>query len=335
MGIIRSQYPGKCRVCGNPYAIGDRVYWKRGVKGASHESCFNRPVPALDRPTPAKPATAKADAKLQWTLDFSELKAITEEAIKTGIYPISPNSKNSHNTFTSCVKPTSWHGYTQGQLIEWLRDGYSAPGLTIGDFTPPLREKRRIRFAEDGDEFHLDRAYSGFDEYMSEWTKREAIPGCLFEAEITFSATTSSAVIAAYNAWLCRAVYALEAAGIDAEVRVNFTSSGVFEKARGVKTTSVRVKRENETTDFRGWSAMLSPAALRTFGFLCDVLHAEHLNSDTTYGLGSGHGKQWVVSADAETRTISVECPYSGASFFPEEQMTNQLREALETIKGN
>lgn len=46
MPVLASKYAGKCRKCGNPYAIGDRIFWLPGEK-AVHEGCSNTPLPKI------------------------------------------------------------------------------------------------------------------------------------------------------------------------------------------------------------------------------------------------------------------------------------------------
>jgi hypothetical protein len=33
-----SKYPGKCRICGKPYRVGDEINWSK-EDGASHPAC--------------------------------------------------------------------------------------------------------------------------------------------------------------------------------------------------------------------------------------------------------------------------------------------------------
>jgi len=75
-------------------------------------------------------------------------------------------------------RSSGFYGYTTGQLKRWVTEGYSTDVIQgLQEFIPPVREKRRLQFLEEGDELHLDIAWSGSDNYFSEWTKREVIPG--------------------------------------------------------------------------------------------------------------------------------------------------------------
>lgn len=44
MKLITSRYPSRCRVCGNPIAAGDSVWWERGSKPAC-DPCVSTPNP--------------------------------------------------------------------------------------------------------------------------------------------------------------------------------------------------------------------------------------------------------------------------------------------------
>lgn len=39
MALFSSKFPGKCLTCDKPYAQGDKIFWKRGMKSAQHALC--------------------------------------------------------------------------------------------------------------------------------------------------------------------------------------------------------------------------------------------------------------------------------------------------------
>jgi hypothetical protein len=49
-----SQFDGKCRTCGKPYAKGDEIYWNK-LEGAHHLECKPTALPDTDE-TPAQVA---------------------------------------------------------------------------------------------------------------------------------------------------------------------------------------------------------------------------------------------------------------------------------------
>jgi hypothetical protein len=237
----------------------------------------------------------------------------------------------------------SFSGTTLGQIQRWLSEGYQTEvirGLT--EFVPPIREKRKLRFNEEGDEFHFDIAASGGDSYMSEWTKREVIPGVALECAIMFSASTNAEIVAQYQSWICKIAYSLESSGIDCQITLDFPSwNQADERYRKESGTGrlfhniVRVKKENEASDFLSWSAMLSPAALRNFGFALMDAHCDSIGERISGSKGRGvPEKQWGCRYNAERRVIQISNQYMHPYDFPSDEMTRQFRDCLKEMQG-
>jgi hypothetical protein len=95
------------------------------------------------------------------------------------------------------------------------------------------------------------------------------------------------------------------------------------------------VKKENEISDFKSWSPMVSPASLRCFGFGAICLHANEIDGTPsgTMGRGVPERSQWNLVWNPERRVLVVENAYSARS-FPESQMTADLKSALHKISG-
>jgi hypothetical protein len=268
-------------------------------------------------------------------MDWSELRKLVEASVNDSDTNFLKRSHNREKFADHTQEVGSFHGYTRNQLKEWLREGYRTSAIeNLGDFSPPLREKRRYIFQEEGEEIFVDRALSGEDNFMGDWTQRDRIPGVAIEAEIMFSASTRAEVVNAYNAWLCKAVFALESAGIDCQVTLKFSSQNAI-KSGEMAHTIVRVKQENESADFMTFSPMLSPGALRTFGFSAMVCHAESRNMDIGTGFGRGHnGGGWEVEWDNDSRILKIGCPYMQPASFPSESMDAKFRVALKAMAG-
>ena len=81
------------------------------------------------------------------------------------------------------------------------------------------------------------------------------------------------------------------------------------------------VKRESETADLNSWSAMLSPACYRTYGFLAKVLHGSARGKHVSGAIGRGHDRrEWRVFYDPENGMIRADAPYvctGSNSVFP------------------
>lgn len=349
---MESRYNGRCKSCKSRYSVGDSIFWSRQT-GALCKDCGEsgnlpkgkteaRPRAKSDTP---KEKTSTRNANLPsvtergrdsyFTIDWNDLREIVRTASFNAEVPSCSIAENvemilSHTT----DEISSWHGYSVGQLQRWLTEGYSDGTIHgLGDFDPPLREKRRYVYAEEGEEILLDRALSGDDDYFGGYTPKDIIPGVAVEAEIMFASSVSAEIVNSWNRFICRAVLTLETAGIDAQVTLKFSSNNACGNGKQAHSI-VRVKKENEATDFQSFSAMLSPAALRTFGFTALVLQSEQSGLPITYGIGHGHnGTEWKIAWNPERRILEFHCPYIPRGSFPEDDMQRQLRDALHEMK--
>jgi hypothetical protein len=337
-----SRFNSRCKICGKEIRVGDTILWSKasGNVCLDHGSPDPKPdtraagtdFPATTRPvqTDLPSAPKPENNHYEWTIDWADLKQLARETFEGKVPAM--NRANAQNFESMLVKPReSWNGFTRGELQRWVTEGFETEILTgMTEFTPPLREKRRLRFVEEGDEFQADLAMAGDENFMTEWTKREVIPGVSLDCVVTFSAFVSPQVVNAYNAWICQTVYSLEMAGIDCEVTLTNSAIGTFREAPEghVCDTRVKVKKENEITDFHSFSAMISPAAMRGFLFAAKSLHAESRGMTVTSGLGRPNSKAFDVKYDPDTRRIVVTCE-GGASSFPREEMTTKFHAAL------
>lgn len=317
---MRLRYPAYCRSCRKRIPAGAYAVWLGKGRGAKHVDCNAGTVPA---------ATAEMKA---YSVDFSEVKD-TYLAIADG----KTNSviRNSENRMIAKRWPEShwtnggWSGATSEEMRKWLASGY--PVSTIEGINPDLvhpRKRRRLLFQEDG-ELQLDLALSGFDYPFIEWEKRETKPGMSCEIEVDFNANVDARIISQYEIWIARALQTLEISGYDLEVNLKITTDDSFPALPGKGEILIRVKRENEATDFAAWSAMFSPGGFRHLGFTSIVMAAEHFKTYTTIGLGSAspHGK-WEVWLDREARKLKMGVPLNPTE-FPEAQMTAMLQAVL------
>jgi len=267
-----------------------------------------------------------------WRIDWADLKKFALDVWTSKKIPEGFRAQNVSMLKRYLLTESSWAGHTMGQAERWMHEGYITDALQgIEDFNPPIREKRRLQFLEEGDEFHLDLAHAGDENYMSSWTKRQVIAGIKVELQPWFSAFVPAEVVNKFNAWTNKMIYALDSAGVDAEISYVFKGNTGF----GNHYTEIRLKKENELTDFVAISPMLSPAAFRTLGHTALTLHAEAFGKDAaSYGSSGGGGQPWGVAVAEDKRSIIVTTP-SNASSFPEAEMTEKLRLALkEIMKG-
>jgi hypothetical protein len=195
----------------------------------------------------------------------------------------------------------------------------------------PIRERRRLQYLEEGEEIHVDMALSGEDNIFSEWTKREVIPGLAIEIEMGFRGSVKANTITDYFAFVCRAVYALEAAGVDCEITLTQSSERMFYRGNQRTKVVVIVKRENEALDFASWSCLVSPAGKRTFTFALQALACEAVGKGISSSYGGSTSARFGVNYNKETGTLRFSTDASGQS-FPEARMQEELTTALKEI---
>ncbi|HEU4772540.1 MAG TPA: hypothetical protein VFS68_10330 [Candidatus Udaeobacter sp.] len=355
---MASRFKGRCKRCGTTFSVGTEIYWSKPT-GASCIDCAGngtkteekkperkprsegKSAPKRTKPSSnqALPGTVQSGRDSFQTLEWRELREIVAEALETGKVTSMKRQHNRDEILKHSTQSGSWHGFDAGQLKRWIREGYDSDAIRgLGEFNPPLREKPVYQYVEDGEEIIVDRALCGDDEYMAEWTPKENIPGVAIEAEIMFASSVSAEVVNAYNVFICRSLLTLEAEGIDCQVTLKFSSDEAAEGTGKFLHSIVRVKKENEATDFRAFSAMISPAALRCFGFAALVAHADSLDTDADWALGRGNRRstEWRIDWNPDRRVLEFQCPYIPRDRkFPEDHMQRELREALHAMKTN
>lgn len=340
MRRMQARYSGYCRKCKQRISVGQPIVY--GGKGNTfHAACYDG-LPDDEKQEIASPSPRKAAAprpkvsdveKNVFSIDWSDLKQKMLAAFE-GNFRSFPN--HERHVKSHLVNPSQgWQGVSGDDCKRWLVKGYETDAIKgLGDFSPPLREKRKYRYAEEGDEFHYDLAASGDEKFMGIWTKRDSIPGAAVQIALGFNAGVPARILNEYAAWICKAIYALDLAGIDSEISIHHTADGMMNKP-GTTDTRIRVKKENEVVDFHSFSGMFSPAQFRSYMFCAFYLHCE--SEKTTVSAGHGHARrffrEWGVRWDAESQKLFIDCDYDG-SHFPAERMEMQLRQALKDMTG-
>jgi hypothetical protein len=281
---------------------------------------------------------------LYFHIDWIDYRRILRAAILDNERPVTMTDSRVIDTFMTDVRASGqWHDFSAAELRQWIADGYTPSNTIDVPMLPPVQDKRRMRFIDDGDEFHADLAMSGADYYTSSMTQRKHVPAINIEAGIMFSGSTSGRIVNEYTMWLAQVCYSLETVGISCELTIDFPSwSGVNDShsRSGVGTCYhqvVRVKKASEGVGFDSWSAMVSPAALRNFGFGLIDMHADSLGlkPSPTKGRGMQDRREWKVEYHSDRKTLVIENNYMGPTSFPEASMTTQLVEAIQSLRDS
>jgi hypothetical protein len=265
-----------------------------------------------------------------YTIDWNDLKKITLQALDYNMIVPASLDRNRER-IREYAEGGPWAGFTGTELQGWILRGYRVESLrNIANPPIKIREKRRLIFGEEGDEFHYDMQMSGDDRPFSSMPKTPAMPGVSLQIGVSFLAGTSADVISDYVKWACRAAYSIESAGIDLEVNIDYGNEGSFGDSRR-SHINVRVKREGKATDFNSWSSILSPASLRGFGFIARTMAADSVKKVVASSQGRSIGREWNCVYDSKRRIIRISNPMQPRS-FPEMEMTDKLRKALDDL---
>lgn len=269
-------------------------------------------------------------------LDYSQIRERFQAIIDGKTFPANVPANRSHmQGFAKMWKQQeSWIGCSIADMRDYVANGFKVSELS--DLHPdliPARNRRRLKFDEDG-ELQLDLVFSGFDYPFLEWEKREKKPGLRVNIGFDFNADVSAAMIKDYAVWLARALQTLENEGFDCEVNLSMRIGDAWPGA-GRKEILIRVKRENEASDFSQWSAMFSPGGFRMLGFVAIVMAGDLEKATVNETLGEAiTASDWRIGFDTETQTLSVENPDGRRGEFPSQRMTDDLKLALTQAKS-
>lgn len=328
--MIVLRYASKCRKCSGSIGAGEKAVWLGSGSGVQHVTCQN---------FNAEPAKPKAQPKEMQTLTFDYLELTRHwEAFRhdpMSVYTDPENSSAGISLTSSWDTEGRWVGCSPAEMAEWISSGYHVEGLSDVSSLIPAKPRRKLRFAEEGDELHIDLAWSGVDEPYSEWEKRVSKPGLSVEIHMTFSAGFSTKTIVAYQRWIARALQTLDENGVDMEVNIVNRTRGANEKRYGeITNTLIRVRKPGEAADFANWSAMFSPGGYRMLGIMSTGIQVDRQGGRVSHGYGMpmDYGS-WEVAYDDE-RNVIVIGNHNGGGEFPEMEMTDKLRSVLRTLNG-
>jgi hypothetical protein len=336
--LITTRFPAKCRKCGGTIPAHSRAYWRKGY-GSTHESCEQNKAPI---PRPANiptvgnkpPAPKLPTAEITGVVDFADVKQGFLDATR-GKNPCVKNASGIETLLNSWTNETSFIGADIFSMQRWLENGYKVEGLrNVSPSITPNRKRRRLVFAEEG-EMLIDEMMSGSDFPFLQWEQRERKPGMRVNIGYNFFGSVAASVIADYALFVAKTLAAIEEMGIDAEVNVYSRGYGRYEEKgtkRSLTETLIRVKKENEATDFTQWSAILAPSGFRHLVWTSYNMIGDQLGLKLTYGYGSpAWPADWQIQWDDESRTLAI-MPSAKAASFPMQAMSDQARTLLNTI---
>jgi hypothetical protein len=323
--VMTLRYAAKCRVCQKEIPAGTRAVWHGKKQGSSHVECANPPQEGSGN-LPAQTVFDYADLRRDYISAYGEKasQVLRRQFNETKWNQLSRDRERDGN----------WSGSTNAEMRNWLDNGYLVPGLDGVDSTLiPGAPKRKLRFAEEGDEMLIDLAWSGVDEHFITWDKRYTKPSLEVKINISFSAIVPARIINSYQSWVARMLQTIDQFGLDMQVDLISPGIGQMQAAAAAKhTVVIRVKKSGEASDFANWSPMFSPGGFRQMTFLAIVQSADLAGSDVSHGLGRPvDSNEWAVKYDSDTNVLAVTNNNDGSD-FPEFHMTQSLIAILSSI---
>lgn len=325
--VITLRYAAKCKKCGLLIPAGERAVWLGKDSGSRHVSCNVETRQEIEKP--------KDDSgRDEFTIDYAELRNLWEDFIAQPEKVYRPENVPAARSLTGSWS-ADWSGSSIPEMREFLRSGYRVEGLDNVTSLIPSKPRRKLRYADEGDEMLLDMAFGGADEPFIEWEKRASKPGLSVEIYMTFSASFPAKTIVAYQRWIARALQTLDENGVDMEVSLVSPLNGLASDDYSWKSlTKIRVRKAGEASDFSNWSAMFSPGGFRQLVIMSTGIHADRAGKRVSYGYGSpqAYGK-WEVAYDEERNRIVIGNSNSDTE-FPEFTMTEKLQSVLAALNG-
>jgi hypothetical protein len=92
----------------------------------------------------------------------------------------------------------------------------------------------------------------------------------------------------------------------------------------------IRVKQENEQSNFTDWSALFGPTGYRHLGFLAKCLAGQQIGKRVTPSFGKcHHDTDWGVNYDREFQTVTIRVNQIGGSKnLPVDKLNEEAIEA-------
>ena len=248
------------------------------------------------------------------TVEWGDLKRRYLDAVENGTkfskpaQPINSKIKDWHNN-PLAGENEEWEGGSAARTCKYLREGYRAEQFAHSAEYAALSHKRHFRYNEDEGELDLDRVLDGHDEIFLDRELRESRPGLRLMVEFSFVWSMPAKTISEYGAWVASLIKSLEASGYDLVVDMWINLNNLFnEDSYGQRSNVlIRVKRENEQSNFTDWSALFGPTGYRHLGFLakCMAGHQEGLRVTNSFGQCI-RDKSWGVTYDRENQQVTI-----------------------------
>lgn len=273
-------------------------------------------------------------------IDWSDVKqAFMDVVAESKPYPGLPSQPMARRMAGYARNPyldDAWEGGKPSQTLEWLRNGYYAPEFAHSAEYVQIAMKRKPNWNDEDGDVDSSRLLGGYDEFFLATEQRESKPGLRVLFEFAFACGVQQKVIQEYGAWVAGLLGALEASGYDLTVDAWIPLDDLYVNDRGTRSNVLmRVKRENEVSDFTEWSALFGPTGYRQLGFLAKARGGDKIGKPTNGSFGTTlSGRNWGLEYDKESSTVKITVAQRGGygyregSTFPHQDLTEKAIKA-------
>jgi hypothetical protein len=244
-------------------------------------------------------------------IEWHEVKRAYLAAVENGkkITAQPHMNKKIDNWYKNPTRRSDWEGGSPADTCAFLRDGYHANTFAHSAEYAAISNRSRFAYNEDEGEIDIDRVLDGHDAIFLDREERPSRPGLRLMVEFSFASGIPAEVISQYGAWVASLIQSLEATGYDLVIDVWINLNRLFVGDGDSYRTNVlvRVKQENEQSNFTDWSALFGPTGYRHLGFLAKALAARKCKSVITSSFGGCvWDKAWGVTYDRDNQNVMI-----------------------------
>jgi len=219
-----------------------------------------------------------------------------------------PINEKIRTWFERPTMEDSFEGGSAAQTAKHLRQGFRSEKFSHSADYAILSDKKHFTYNEEDGELDLDRVFDGQDAIFMDRELRESRPGLRIMMEFAFVHYTDATTIALYGAWCAALIKSIEATGYDLVIDLWINLGWLFKGDNGRNSNVlIRVKNENENSNFTDWSALFAPTGYRQLGFLAKCVAGEQIGEQVTHYFGHTKAeKDWDVTYDKENLLVMV-----------------------------